>query len=140
MLRARSRWIQRTVCRPSGTLISRTPSVGIRAFGEGAYGASTSLRRTRPCTLLIAGGLGITPVRAMLEEEATGDVVVLYRVRSEADAVLLNEVRHLMALRGGHLLASEPARAAPRRSAPAVCTGWSPTSPNATYTYAARPP
>ncbi|BBC34003.1 hypothetical protein SGFS_052970 [Streptomyces graminofaciens] len=39
----------------------------------------------------------------MLEEEAPGDVVVLYRVRSEADVVLLNEVRHVVALRGGRL-------------------------------------
>jgi predicted ferric reductase len=81
----------------------RNVPVGSRAFVEGPYGAFTSLHRTRPGTLLIAGGVGITPVRAMLEEEAIGDVVVLYRVRSEADAVLLNEVRHLVALRGGRL-------------------------------------
>ncbi|MGK5693204.1 ferredoxin reductase family protein [Streptomyces sp. URMC 128] len=80
----------------------RNVPVGSRAFVEGPYGAFTSLHRSRPGTLLIAGGVGITPVRAMLEE-ATGDVVVLYRVRSEADAVLLNEVRHLVALRGGRL-------------------------------------
>ncbi|WP_435613206.1 ferredoxin reductase family protein [Streptomyces sp. bgisy159] len=77
--------------------------VGSRAFVEGPYGAFTSLHRSRPGTLLIAGGVGITPVRALLEEQATGDVVVLYRVRSEADAVLLNEVRQLVALRGGRL-------------------------------------
>lgn len=81
----------------------RNLPVGSRAFVEGPYGAFTSLHRTRPGTLLIAGGVGITPVRAMLEEQATGDVVVLYRVRSEADAVLLNEVRDLVALRGGRL-------------------------------------
>ncbi|WP_328399409.1 ferredoxin reductase family protein [Streptomyces sp. NBC_00390] len=81
----------------------RNVPVGSRAFVEGPYGAFTSLHRTRPGTLLIAGGVGITPVRAMLEEAAPGDVVVLYRVRSEADAVLLNEVRHLVALRGGRL-------------------------------------
>ncbi|MGW7356053.1 ferredoxin reductase family protein [Streptomyces sp. NPDC054802] len=81
----------------------RNVPVGSRAFVEGPYGAFTSLHRTRPGTLLIAGGVGITPVRAMLEEEAPGDVVVLYRVRSEVDAVLLNEVRHLVALRGGRL-------------------------------------
>ncbi|MFE9097279.1 ferric reductase-like transmembrane domain-containing protein [Streptomyces sp. NPDC007264] len=81
----------------------RNVPVGSRAFVEGPYGAFTSLHRTRPGTLLIAGGVGITPVRAMLEEEATGDVVVLYRVRGEADAVLLNEVRHLVELRGGRL-------------------------------------
>ncbi|MFE5816564.1 ferric reductase-like transmembrane domain-containing protein [Streptomyces sp. NPDC056479] len=81
----------------------RNVPVGSRAFVEGPYGAFTSLHRTRPGALLIAGGVGITPVRAMLEEQATGDVVVLYRVRSEADAVLLNEVRRLLALRGGRL-------------------------------------
>ncbi|MET9134406.1 ferredoxin reductase family protein [Streptomyces antibioticus] len=77
--------------------------VGSRVFVEGPYGAFTSLHRSRPGALLIAGGVGITPVRAMLEEQATGDTVVLYRVRSEADAVLLDEVRHLVALRGGRL-------------------------------------
>ncbi|AZQ40472.1 oxidoreductase [Streptomyces cyaneochromogenes] len=81
----------------------RDVPVGSRAFVEGPYGAFTSLHRTRPGVLLIAGGVGITPVRAMLEEQGSGDVVVLYRVRSEADAVLLNEVRHLVALRGGRL-------------------------------------
>ncbi|WP_187284662.1 ferric reductase-like transmembrane domain-containing protein [Streptomyces sp. uw30] len=77
--------------------------VGSRAFVEGPYGAFTSLHRSRPGVLLIAGGVGITPVRAMLEEQSAGDVVVLYRVRSEAEAVLLDEVRHLVALRGGRL-------------------------------------
>lgn len=81
----------------------RDVPVGSRAFVEGPYGAFTSLHRTRPGVLLIAGGVGITPVRAMLEEQTTGDVVVLYRVRSEADAVLFDEVRHLVALRGGRL-------------------------------------
>ncbi|KNE83137.1 oxidoreductase [Streptomyces fradiae] len=81
----------------------RNIPVGSRAFVEGPYGAFTSLHRTRPGALLIAGGVGITPVRAMLEEQEAGDIVVLYRVRSEADAVLLDEVRELVALRGGRL-------------------------------------
>ncbi|MPZ82292.1 MAG: oxidoreductase [Actinophytocola sp.] len=86
--------------------LRRVP-VGSRVFMEGPYGAFTSLHRTRPGALLIAGGVGITPVRALLEEQPRGDVVVLYRVRSENDAVLLNEVRHLVAAHGGrlHLLA-----------------------------------
>ncbi|MFJ7077679.1 ferric reductase-like transmembrane domain-containing protein [Streptomyces sp. NPDC098781] len=93
----------------------RNVQVGSRAFVEGPYGAFTSLHRTRPGALLIAGGVGITPVRAMLEEQTAGDVVVLYRVRSEADAVLLNEVRHLVALRGGrlHLLTGRTGEAGP---------------------------
>ncbi|WCD97547.1 ferredoxin reductase family protein [Streptomyces sp. HUAS 31] len=81
----------------------RNVPVGSPAYVEGPYGAFTSLHRSRPGALLIAGGVGITPVRAMLEDQTTGDFVVLYRVRSEADAVLLDEVRHLVALRGGRL-------------------------------------
>ncbi|WP_405573746.1 ferredoxin reductase family protein [Streptomyces phaeochromogenes] len=78
--------------------------VGSRAFVEGPYGAFTSLHRTRPGALLIAGGVGITPVRALLEEEPDGgDVVVLYRVRSEDDAVLVDEVRTLVEECGGQL-------------------------------------
>ncbi|WP_416071573.1 ferric reductase-like transmembrane domain-containing protein [Streptomyces sp. ME02-8801-2C] len=77
--------------------------VGTRAFVEGPYGAFTSLHRTRPGALLIAGGVGITPVRALLEEEPADDVVVLYRVRSENDAVLVDEVRTLVTALGGQL-------------------------------------
>lgn len=87
----------------SGSAGLRELPVGSRAFVEGPYGAFTSLHRTRPGALLIAGGVGITPVRSLLEEEATGDVVVLYRVRSERDAVLVDEVRALVAARGGRL-------------------------------------
>jgi predicted ferric reductase len=86
--------------------LRRVP-IGTRVFMEGPYGAFTGMHRTRPGMLLIAGGVGITPVRALLEEQRTGDVVVLYRVRGERDAVLFNEVRALVAARNGrlHLLA-----------------------------------
>ncbi|WP_128382583.1 ferric reductase-like transmembrane domain-containing protein [Streptomyces cavernae] len=81
----------------------RNLPIGTRAFVEGPYGAFTSLHRTRPGALLIAGGVGITPVRALLEEQTAGDVVVLYRVRSQDDAVLAGEVQALIADRGGRL-------------------------------------
>jgi predicted ferric reductase len=76
--------------------------VGTRVYAEGPYGAFTSLQRTKPATLLIAGGIGITPIRALLEE-LTGSVVVLYRVHSAADAVLLAELRSLVEQRGARL-------------------------------------
>ena len=83
-------------------------------FAEGPYGAFTTLHRTRDATLLIAGGVGITPIRALLEE-LTGPVVVLYRVRTVADAVLLAELQALAAPRGArlHLLTGRTGRGTP---------------------------
>jgi predicted ferric reductase len=81
----------------------RNLEVGTRVFLEGPYGAFTSLHRTRPGVVLIAGGVGVTPVRSLLEEHTPGDFVVLYRVRDERDAVLLTELRQLVAARRGRL-------------------------------------
>jgi len=80
--------------------------VGSRVFAEGPYGAFTGMHRTRSGTLLVAGGVGITPIRALLEE-STGGAVVLYRVHSTADAVLLPELHALAEARGAqvHVLA-----------------------------------
>jgi predicted ferric reductase len=80
----------------------RNLPVGTRVFAEGPYGAFTELQRARDATLLIAGGVGVTPIRSLLEV-LTGPVVVLYRVRSAADAVLLTELQALAAARGAQL-------------------------------------
>ncbi|MFG2511169.1 ferric reductase-like transmembrane domain-containing protein [Streptomyces sp. NPDC048584] len=90
---------------------------GTRVFAEGPYGAFTTLHRTRPDTLLIAGGVGVTPIRALLEE-LHGHAVVLYRVSSEADAVLHGELRELALAKGAelHLITGPPV---PDRLAPA---------------------
>lgn len=76
--------------------------VGTRVFVEGPYGAFTSRQRSREATLLIAGGIGVTPIRALLEE-LTGPVTVLYRVHSMADAVLLRELEELAQARSVRL-------------------------------------
>lgn len=70
----------------------RNVPVGTRVFAEGPYGAFTALHASKDATLLIAGGVGVTPIRALLEE-LTGPVVVLYRVRTTDDAVLLAELQ-----------------------------------------------
>ncbi|MFJ5261933.1 ferric reductase-like transmembrane domain-containing protein [Streptomyces sp. NPDC088387] len=75
---------------------------GTRVFAEGPYGAFTTMHRTRPDAVLIAGGVGVTPVRALLEE-LHGHAVVLYRVATDRDAVLYHELRDLALARGAEL-------------------------------------
>jgi predicted ferric reductase len=77
-------------------------AVGTRVFAEGPYGAFTRLQQVREATLLIAGGVGVTPIRALLEE-STGPTIVLYRVHTIADAVLLPELQALAQQRGARL-------------------------------------
>ena len=66
--------------------------IGTRVFAEGPFGVFTDESRTRDKTLLIAGGIGITPVRALLEQ-MDGDVVALYRVVSDRRHRLLGRAR-----------------------------------------------
>jgi predicted ferric reductase len=80
----------------------RTLPVGTRVYIEGPYGALTTLHRSKEGTLLIAGGVGITPIRALLEELGRG-VVLLYRVHAMTDAVLLEELKKLARARGAVL-------------------------------------
>jgi predicted ferric reductase len=80
----------------------RSLPVGSRVFAEGPYGAFTTLHQVTNATLLIAGGIGITPIRALLEE-SIGPTVVLYRVHTMADAVLLPELQALVQRRGAQL-------------------------------------
>jgi len=76
--------------------------VGTRVFAEGPYGAFTTLHQTKDATLLIAGGVGITPIRSLLEE-SEGSAIVLYRVHTMADAVLLAELQALARARGAQV-------------------------------------
>jgi predicted ferric reductase len=72
---------------------------GVRVFAEGPYGAFTDAVRTRRRVLLVAGGIGITPLRAMLDGYGPDDdVVLLYRVGRAEDAVFVDELRHFAQL------------------------------------------
>ena len=75
---------------------------GTRVLIEGPFGVFTSERRSRPRTLLIAGGIGITPLRALLEElpARKGSTVLIYRARSWPDVVFKQEIDQLAADRG----------------------------------------
>ncbi|MEV5610577.1 ferric reductase-like transmembrane domain-containing protein [Streptomyces sp. NPDC052225] len=67
---------------------------GVRVVATGPYGALTARRRTRPKVLLLAGGVGITPLRALFETlpGAPGDVTLLYRANSAEQLVLREEL------------------------------------------------
>lgn len=74
--------------------------VGTRVLLEGPLGVFTSRARTRPGVVYVAGGIGITPLRAMLEEPHDGPVDVILRAGSLERAPLRDEVHALAAARG----------------------------------------
>jgi predicted ferric reductase len=104
----------------AGSAALRHVKPGTRVFAEGPYGAFTALHRTRTESLLIAGGVGVTPIRALLED-LEGHAVVIYRVAGERDAVLHDELRELAVAKGAelHLVTGPPVpdKLAPRELA-----------------------
>ena len=71
---------------------------GTRVFAEGPYGAFTAADSDRS-VLLLAGGVGITPLRAMFAT-LPGPVTLIYRASSERDVVFRDELDAIAAARG----------------------------------------
>jgi ferredoxin-NADP reductase len=67
---------------------------GTRVLVEGPFGVFTDSMRRSPKVLLIAGGIGITPIRALLET-MRGDLVVVYRVLADDDVIFRDELESL---------------------------------------------
>ena len=78
---------------------------GTRVVAEGPYGAVTAAVRRRRKVLLIGGGIGITPLRALFETlpAAPGDLTLVYRASEVGDIVFLAELRALASQRGANL-------------------------------------
>jgi predicted ferric reductase len=78
---------------------------------EGPYGMMHGARRTGRRLLLIAGGIGIAPIRALAESLASrpGEADLIYRTRDRDDAALRGELEALATHRGlrVHLLAGK---------------------------------
>jgi predicted ferric reductase len=79
--------------------------IGTRVFIEGPYGILTGARRTRPKILLIAGGIGIAPLRALFEAlpAKPGDMTLVYRARHNRDIVFRAEIDALARQRGARV-------------------------------------
>ena len=86
----------------SDALARLTP--GTRVAIEGPYGTFTHHARRNDKVVLVAAGVGATPVRAMLDDLPRHvDVVAVLRGSSRRDLVLREEIAHLVGERGGRL-------------------------------------
>jgi predicted ferric reductase len=86
--------------------LQRVP-VGTRLIAEGPYGAMTAGRRTRRDVLLIAGGVGITPMRALFETMPVTpgqDLMLLYRAADRGQLVFREELDALAARRQARVI------------------------------------
>ena len=95
-VKARGDGTRRLFKMPGGTLV----------FAEGPYGALTGRRRRRPRVLLIAGGVGITPMRTLFEKiDLPGkDVTLVYRASQEQDLVLKHELDEIAERSGARVV------------------------------------
>ncbi len=77
---------------------------GTRVFFEGPYGTFVASKASRGHVVLIGGGVGITPLRALLDEfDPTKEIDILFRASTEADLVLKNELDTLARKRGARV-------------------------------------
>jgi predicted ferric reductase len=88
----------------SRALAALTP--GTRVVVEGPYGTLHEGVRSRPRVTLLASGIGVTPLRALLEAmpQEPGDVTLVYRAHSRLDLVFEEELDALARSRGARVL------------------------------------
>ena len=75
---------------------------GTRVSLEGPYGAFTDEHRVAPKLAVIAAGIGITPIRSLLEDSPLhpGEATVILRGSSLDESYLWNEIGALHSMRG----------------------------------------
>ena len=81
--------------------ISAVP-VGTRVSIEGPYGLFTDAARTSPKVAIIAAGIGVTPIRALLDHArfAPGEATILLRASTQEETYHWDEIRELAAAKG----------------------------------------
>ncbi len=84
---------------------------GTRVLIEGPYGALTAARSHGRRPLLIAAGVGITTMRALLDDLGHAGTTLLYRVRARQDAVFRAELDDLGRRHGVRVVYLEGGRA-----------------------------
>lgn len=83
----------------SGTHAIGNVRAGTRVTFAGPYGTFTAKTRTSPYLSIIAAGIGVTPVRALLEQSSLkpGEATILLRGRDHTQTYLWDEVQHIAA-------------------------------------------
>jgi predicted ferric reductase len=77
---------------------------GTRVFFEGPYGTFVASRASKGHVVLVGGGVGITPLRALLEEfDVTKEIDVIFRASKAEDLVLRHELDELAKMRGARV-------------------------------------
>ena len=85
--------------------------VGTRVVAEGPYGIFNAKRSYGEKVVLIGGGVGIAPIRAILEEFSPDiEIDLIYRVVTEQELILKNEIDSLISGRKAkvHYLVGDP--------------------------------
>ena len=103
----------RNLGRGSAQLAALKP--GTKVAVEGPYGIFSTAARSRHKVVMIGAGIGITPLRALLESTpfAPGEATVILRGRSEQELYLGDEILELARNRGAtvfHLTGARSAR------------------------------
>lgn len=94
------RWLRLTA-KSAGDFSSTLDRIkpGTRVLLEGPYGAFTAERRHRRKVLLVGAGIGITPLRALLEQFSArarpGEIALLYRASDVPSLALRGEIDQL---------------------------------------------
>jgi len=78
---------------------------GTRVLAEGPSGALTAARRRNRKVLLVAGGIGVTPLRALFESMPARrrDLTLIYRAGRDCDVVFRDELATIAKRRGARL-------------------------------------
>lgn len=99
-----------------GTAQLATLRPGTRVMIEGPYGAFTDAVRTTRNVALIGAGIGVTAVRAILEDAdfGPGGATVILRSTTQEELYLLDELQHLCQRKGARLITLTGHRAADR--------------------------
>lgn len=105
----------RLTAKAVGDFTGKLPEIepGTRVMVEGPFGVLTSVAMRTEKALLIAGGIGITPLRALFEEMAGSiDVVLIHRVIAKREFALRDELEEIATRSGAtlHLLPGDHRR------------------------------